>query len=113
MEALITVLTHQVPMIFPKYRRTPIFDPERKRCAVCRQPVYSLAGIHPQCAIKRALALESRSKREAASKARSPVVVVALRAGTALKATSESTSHAERIFPFDRCKLDTHPQTSR
>jgi hypothetical protein len=68
-------------MIFPKYRHTPIFDPERKRCAVCHQPVYSLAGIHPQCALKRALALESRSKREAATKAGSQVVLVDLGTG--------------------------------
>ena len=32
--------------------------------------VYSLAGVHPQCAITRAIALESKSKREAASKGR-------------------------------------------
>ena len=63
--------------MFPKYRHTPIFDPERKRCPVCRQAVYSLAGIHPQCAIKRAIALESRSKREAASKAGSEIAIVA------------------------------------
>jgi hypothetical protein len=50
-----------IPM-FPKYRHTPILDPERKRCPVCHQAVYSLADIHPQCAIKRAAALESRSK---------------------------------------------------
>ena len=100
-------------MIFPKYRHKPIVDPERKRCPVCHQPVYSLAGIHPQCAIKRALALESRSKREAASKAGSPVVVVALRTDTALKVTSESTSSAAGIFPFDRCRPDTLPQISR
>jgi hypothetical protein len=36
--------------MFPKYRRTPIFDPERKRCPICHHAVYSLAGIHPQCA---------------------------------------------------------------
>jgi hypothetical protein len=36
--------------MFPKYRHTPIFDPERKRCSVCHHSVYSLAGIHPQCA---------------------------------------------------------------
>jgi len=65
-------------MIFPKYRHTPIFDPERKRCPVCNQSVYSLAGIHPQCAIKRAVALESRSKRDAASLARSAVAVASL-----------------------------------
>ncbi len=54
-------------MIFPKYRHSPIIDSERKRCPVCNQAVYSLAGIHPQCAIKRAVALESSSK-SAASK---------------------------------------------
>jgi len=65
--------------MFPRYRHTPILDPERKRCPVCRQAVYSLAGIHPQCAIKRAVALESRSKREAALKVGSAVADVALR----------------------------------
>jgi hypothetical protein len=55
--------------MFPKYRHTPIVDPERKRCSVCHQAVYSLVDIHPQCAIKRAVALESRSKRVTASKA--------------------------------------------
>ena len=38
--------------MFPRYRHTPIFDTNRKRCSICSQPVYSLAGIHPQCAIK-------------------------------------------------------------
>jgi hypothetical protein len=52
-------------MIFPKYRHTPIFDPERKRCPVCHHSVYSLMGIHPQCAIKRFVALESLSKKAA------------------------------------------------
>ena len=33
-----------------KDRHAPIFDPERKRCPVCHHSVYSLAGIHPQCA---------------------------------------------------------------
>jgi len=51
--------------MFPKYRHTPIFDPDRKRCPVCDHSVYSLAGIHPQCAIKRAVALESSRKNAA------------------------------------------------
>jgi hypothetical protein len=55
-------------MIFPKYRHAPIIDLDRKHCPVCNHSVYSLAGIHPQCAIKRADALESLSKK-AASKA--------------------------------------------
>jgi len=38
--------------MFPRYRHTPIFDLKRKRCSICNLPVYSLAGIHPQCAIK-------------------------------------------------------------
>jgi hypothetical protein len=72
-------------MIFPKYRHTPIVDPERKRCPICHQAVYSLAGIHPQCAIKRAVALESRSKSEATSKAGSEVAVACLGTETAVK----------------------------
>jgi len=69
--------------MFPSYRHTPILDAERKRCSVCRQAVYSLAGIHPQCATRRAIALESRRKREAASRAGPEVAVVALGSDTA------------------------------
>ena len=36
----------------PRYRHGPVLDNQRKRCPVCHQSVYSLAGIHPQCAIK-------------------------------------------------------------
>jgi hypothetical protein len=36
----------------PRYRHGPVLDTQRKRCPVCHQSVYSLAGIHPQCAIK-------------------------------------------------------------
>jgi len=36
----------------PGYRHGPILDSQRKRCPVCHQSVYSLAGIHPQCAVK-------------------------------------------------------------
>ncbi len=64
--------------MFPKYRHTPIFDAERKRCSVCRQAVYSLADIHPQCAIKLALAMERRLKRETVSEADPEVALVAL-----------------------------------
>ena len=43
----------QEALMFPRYRHTPTFDTKRfKRCSICGQPVYSLAGIHPQCAIK-------------------------------------------------------------
>ena len=55
--------------MFPKYRHTPIFDPERKRCPVCHHSVYSLAGIHRQCAIKRSITLQSLSKTLAVSTA--------------------------------------------
>jgi hypothetical protein len=65
-EASVSVLTPQEDLMFPKYRHTPIFDAERKRCPVCRRAVYSLADVHPQCALKRAIALESGSKKEAA-----------------------------------------------
>jgi len=35
-----------------RHYHTPITDSQRKRCPICDKPVYSLAGIHPQCAIK-------------------------------------------------------------
>jgi hypothetical protein len=79
--------------MFPKYRHTPILDPERKRCPVCRRAVYSLADIHPQCAIKLAVARESRSKREAASKAIAPDIAGALGFGE----TNERTVAEERV----------------
>ncbi len=46
--------------MFPAYRHTPIFDPERKRCPICHHSVYSLAGIHPQCAKR----LDARTKQK-------------------------------------------------
>ena len=70
-------------MIFPKYRHSPIIDSERKRCPVCNQAVYSLAGIHPQCAIKRAVALES-SNKSAASKSDSVETIEPARQEVAL-----------------------------
>jgi hypothetical protein len=33
----------------PKHIHTPLST--RARCPVCREPVYSLAGVHPQCAV--------------------------------------------------------------
>jgi hypothetical protein len=45
-------LTHQKVLMVPQYRHAPIVDPDRKCCPVCNHSVYSLAGIHPQCAIK-------------------------------------------------------------
>lgn len=41
-------------MINPRNSHTPLPDERRKRCPICRQTVYSAAGIHPQCAIKQA-----------------------------------------------------------
>ena len=76
-------------MIFPKYRHTPIYNPDQKRCPVCNRAVYSLAGIHPQCAINRALALESRSKRQV-SKADSLGALIDHGKGGAMKASTES-----------------------
>ena len=35
-----------------RHYHTPITDSQRKRCPICDKPVYSQAGIHPQCAIK-------------------------------------------------------------
>ncbi len=34
----------------PKHLHTPVST--RARCPVCQQPVYSRAGIHPQCAVR-------------------------------------------------------------
>ncbi|HEX8203200.1 MAG TPA: hypothetical protein VF590_22175 [Isosphaeraceae bacterium] len=34
----------------PKHLHTPTSN--RARCPVCRQAVYSRAGIHPQCAMR-------------------------------------------------------------
>ena len=55
--------------MFPKYRHTPIFDPERKRCPVCHHSVYSLAGIHPQCAERLAHPPKPKNKAKADSQA--------------------------------------------
>jgi hypothetical protein len=45
----------------PTYRATPMNPKQihstasaRARCPVCHQPVYSRAGIHPQCAMRQA-----------------------------------------------------------
>jgi hypothetical protein len=37
----------------PKHLHTPISPvQQRDKCPVCHEPVYSRAGIHPQCAMK-------------------------------------------------------------
>jgi hypothetical protein len=99
--------------MFPRYRHAPIFDPDRKRCPVCNQGVYSLAGIHPQCAIKLAEGPQVRGKKQAAFKSDSPVALVAPGKDTEMKATGESTSHAAGIFPFEPCRSGTPPQIDR
>ena len=36
-----------------RYYHTPLSPTEtRVRCPVCHEPVYSKAGIHPQCAVR-------------------------------------------------------------
>jgi len=50
----------------PKYYHTPISSgPQRSRCPVCHQTVYSRAGIHPQCAMKQAEPPRSGGKGQA------------------------------------------------
>ncbi len=51
--------------MFPKYKHTPVIDRDRKRCPVCNLAVYSATGIHPQCALNRAVALEKKTKKDA------------------------------------------------
>jgi hypothetical protein len=56
---------HRGVTMNPRYHHyhTPPLDPRRKRCPVCNHAVYSLAGIHPQCAVR--LADPPRPKHEA------------------------------------------------
>jgi hypothetical protein len=44
----------------PKHFHTPISS--RVRCPVCREAVYSRAGIHPQCAVSLSEPPRSKSK---------------------------------------------------
>ena len=74
--------------MFPRYRHTPIFDSQRKRCPICNQSVYSLAGIHPQCAIKLDEGPQSRNNKEPVAEAEAPVLVEALVTQTATKPAS-------------------------
>jgi hypothetical protein len=64
--------------MFPRYRHTPIYDSQRKRCPICNQSVYSLAGIHPQCAIKLDEGPQPRNNKEPVAEAEAPVLVEAL-----------------------------------
>ena len=76
--------------MFPRYRHTPIYDSQRKRCPICNQSVYSLAGIHPQCAIKLDEGPQSRSNKEPVAEAEAPVLVEALVTQAATKAANGS-----------------------
>lgn len=52
-------------MINPRNSHSPLPDDRRRRCPVCRQSVYSKAGIHPQCAIKQSDPLQAQDDPEA------------------------------------------------
>ncbi|MDG3002726.1 hypothetical protein [Paludisphaera mucosa] len=49
-------------MINPRNSHSPLPDDRRRRCPVCRQSVYSKAGVHPQCAIKQADPLQGEGE---------------------------------------------------
>jgi len=55
--------------MFAKHRHNPNFASGLKRCPVCHHAVYSLGGIHPQCAIEQAESMESASEQQAPPKA--------------------------------------------
>jgi len=46
----------------PKHVNSPASN--RARCPVCHQPVYSRAGIHPQCAVRQSEAARPKPKRD-------------------------------------------------
>jgi hypothetical protein len=71
--------------MFPKYRHKPVTDPDRKRCPVCNLAVYSATGIHPQCALNRAVALEKRIRKEADSQADAALALAYVATGDATK----------------------------
>jgi hypothetical protein len=77
--------------MFPKYRHSPVIDPDRKRCPVCNQAVYSATGIHPQCALKRAVALEIKIKKEADSLADSAIALARAAIGDVTKTPSAAS----------------------
>ena len=61
----------------PKHYHTPALAlPQRRRCPVCHQSVYSRAGIHPQCAMKQSEPFQPHSKKHAAAAASAPVAAV-------------------------------------
>ncbi|QEH35930.1 hypothetical protein OJF2_44870 [Aquisphaera giovannonii] len=44
------------------YHNPPAPSSTRGRCPICNQPVYSRAGIHPQCAMRQADGPRLKSK---------------------------------------------------
>jgi hypothetical protein len=92
--------------MFPKYRHTQLSDPLRKRCPVCNHAVYSLAGIHPQCAIKLADSPQSMSEKQAASKAEPPVAVAPFEMADPRKTPNES-ERTDPHFPCDGRRILT------
>ncbi len=59
--------------MYPKHVHAPIST--RARCPVCRQPVYSRAGIHPQCAERQAEPPRTKVKAAKASEPTTPISV--------------------------------------
>jgi hypothetical protein len=54
---------HQAALMNPKHYHTPPKPVStRVRCPVCHEEVYSLAGIHPQCAVRQADPLKPKDK---------------------------------------------------
>jgi hypothetical protein len=62
----------------PKHYYTPTAAiPQRRRCPVCHQAVYSRAGIHPQCAMKQSEPFQPAGKKHAPAPHAVPVAVAA------------------------------------
>ena len=80
-------------MINPRNSHSPLPDDRRRRCPVCRQSVYSEAGIHPQCAIKQADPLQAELDPDA--EAEGVVETVAAGPALAVKAASKTKRRAD------------------
>ncbi len=96
--------------MFPRYRHTPIFDSQRKRCPICNQSVYSLAGIHPQCAIKLDEGPQSRNDPEPVTEAEEPVLVEAL-VGPVVTQPAIEAHHAGAGFRSSRLRASASRST--
>jgi hypothetical protein len=71
----------------PRHHHTPVAPSTRACCPVCRQPVYSPAGIHPQCAIR-----QSEAPRPKPAPPGLPPTPVALQGQAGEPATGASPS---------------------